>query len=834
MRAPPEKPMMRSLVHLQCAPIGLLVLFWAPGTGCAQQPQDSLRVHVTDGQKVLLVGAAAALISGGTIVAQAITGSDGDVILSARPGVYTLEVSAAGENLFVRSITLSFPGQVEEIVLRPAVAESVDVQAGSEDADPSMSSPTTVLPVKLVTELPSRPKTALEALPLVPGVVRTYDGQLQIAGQGESHSALLIDGVDENSPSTGRFTLSPPIDSVKDIHVMTPSFLAQDGRFTAGVVRIDTRSGGNKWHYDLNDPFPEFRIRSGHVRGLSSMSPRFAIGGPLMSGRLQLLESFGFIDNKVPVRTLPFPVNETKIQSSNSFTRLDASLSAHQSIFLSFQLSPQTVQFAGLDYFRPQSVTTNNDLNTYVGTASHRLVTANGYLQSTFSSSSYSESSRPRGTGPMVIRPTGSSGSFYKTTVQTSGRTEWNEALSFAPSTLPQHLVTLGSSIAITHGTGLVTEHPVLIEDAAGKLVQQIDFTERGPFALHDVQPAIYAQDHWTASRHLSMDFGARVEGQRITGATRVAPRLGIAWTSGSGTHATTIRAGVGSFYDNVPLNAYSFGYYPRQTITTFGQAGPLSTQYANVVGVSVHPDQEFVSRPSRPGNFSPFTPTESIEVEHAFGPRLTARARLLHSGSSTGLSLLPSPKTSTFVLSDGGQLNYTQMEFTAKVELQHGFPLYASYVYSSSNGSLNSPESVLSQGGGPFVRTVATGRQASDLPSRFILWGTAHLPWGLTLTPLFEIRSGFAYQPLDVYQNFVSTQGTSQGRLPTYGSLDLRASKLIKVNDKYSVRPALSVTNSTNHFNGLEVHSNVADPQFGTPFGNNDRHARFDLDVVF
>jgi hypothetical protein len=107
-------------------------------------------------------------------------------------------------------------------------------------------------------------------LPLVPGVVLAPNGQTQIQGSGEMHSALLVDSVDSVDPATGRFGLSVPIDVVDSLHVLTSPYLAQYGRFTAGVVTAETKPGGSKWHYDLNDPLPEFRIRSGHLRGLKS------------------------------------------------------------------------------------------------------------------------------------------------------------------------------------------------------------------------------------------------------------------------------------------------------------------------------------------------------------------------------------------------------------------------------------------------------------------------------------------------------------------------------------------------------------------------------------
>jgi hypothetical protein len=50
-------------------------------------------------------------------------------------------------------------------------------------------------------------------------------------------------------------------------------FLAEFGRFTAGLVSVETRRGGDKWKWELNDPFPEFRIRGWDLRGLRNAMP---------------------------------------------------------------------------------------------------------------------------------------------------------------------------------------------------------------------------------------------------------------------------------------------------------------------------------------------------------------------------------------------------------------------------------------------------------------------------------------------------------------------------------------------------------------------------------
>ena len=70
--------------------------------------------------------------------------------------------------------------------------------------------------------------------------------------------------------------------------------------------------------------------------------------------------------------------------------------------------------------------------------------------------------------------------------------------------------------------------------------------------------------------------------------------------------------------------------------------------------------------------------------------------------------------------------------------------------------------------------------------------------------------------------------------RFPKFFAADARVSRDFKVNPKYSVRLSLTVTNFTNHFNALQIHNNIADPQSGIFFGNYDRRYRGDFDIIF
>ena len=154
------------------------------------------------------------------------------------------------------------------------MAEATPVDSGS--------SATVELPTDQVKELPSRPATVADALPMVPGVVRKPDGGLEISGSPEHRSSLIVNSADVTDPATGQFGLTVPIDSVQSVTVYQTPFLAEYGRFTAGLVSVETRRGGDEWKWELNDPFPDFIIRSWRLRGVRDATPRLNAEGPIV------------------------------------------------------------------------------------------------------------------------------------------------------------------------------------------------------------------------------------------------------------------------------------------------------------------------------------------------------------------------------------------------------------------------------------------------------------------------------------------------------------------------------------------------------------------------
>ncbi len=240
-----------------------------------------------------------------------------------------------------------------EVVLSKAELSQQSVEVHGTCSNPVVeesSSQATIEPAQ-AQETPDRPATLADTLPLVLGVVRASDGSVRIAGYRENHSALLVNSVDVTDPATGAFGLTVPIDSVQTVSVSEMPYLAQYGKFTAGIVSAETRQGHQKWHYGLNDPLPDFRIRSAHLEGLKDASPRLDLSGPLIDLKLYFLQDDEYAINKREVYTLPFPFHQTTSTAINSFTLFAAILSPNQTLTASFHLAPHPLTHSGLDYF---------------------------------------------------------------------------------------------------------------------------------------------------------------------------------------------------------------------------------------------------------------------------------------------------------------------------------------------------------------------------------------------------------------------------------------------------------------------------------------------------
>jgi hypothetical protein len=669
-------------------------LGWAQGSN---QPL-SLTFYVLDENQEPLTQAQIEVRLQEQIVARATTDETGrGSIPLPVPGRYMLRVTKKDYLTSETSLEIKTAGERVDVFLPRIGLSKQEVTVQGEASDPvteESSIPSSLAP-KQAAQAPSRPATLTDALPLVPGVVRATDGSIGIAGYAENHSTLLINSVDVTDPATGGFGLSVPIDTVETINVTEMPYLAQYGKFIAGVVAAETRRGGDKWAFSLNDPLPEFRIRSGHLVGVRDMSPRLNFGGPLVANRLFVSEGTEYLLHKQAVRTLAFPANETQFKAINSFTQIDAVLSSTHTLAASFHYSPHSLRYAGLDFFNPQAVTPNADFHESTVTVIDRMSRAGGVLQSMIANTRVTTGIQPQGIAEMLLSPLGNRGNYFGQQSRRATRFAWIE--NWTPHTHHfggDHILQLGSVLSHSEDEGQLEARPVQIQDASGRTLQRVDFTSGQPFALSDYAPAVYAQDHWILNTHFALDLGVRFEEQTITLTSRTAPRAGFVWAPAED-KKTVIRGGAGVFYDSVPLGVYAFNSFPEQTVTSYDPSGGIvgrPVHYVNITQEAARSGFPLVDRAKRSGNFAPYSASWHLALEREVSRFLLVRVKYLQSAAHDLIVLQPHlvQGQSALVLGSSGTARTHQYEFAAKIGADPQRQFFFSYVRQQARGDVN------------------------------------------------------------------------------------------------------------------------------------------------
>jgi len=826
-------------------PIGqwVAVGLFAFSLGLSASPEGcrvtQLRVHVKDSQESPIYNVKVRIQAGAAVVERTTETSgtaDFDNLVCT---TYTVTASKQGfADKTVTAETGKSPTADVTVVLEPMMQRSeVEVKDTAPRVEQSSAENNELRPSEM-KPLPTNPRSVTDTLPLVPGIVRSPDGELKLDGQGEQRSSLVVNQSDVTDPATGKFGQTVPEDSVETVNVLSTPFLAQYGRFTQTVVAVETKRGGETWHGDLNDPFPDFRIRSYHMRGIRNETPRGVLGGPIIHNRLYINSALQYLLDKVQSRTLGFPYNESKQERYNSFTQLDLIASPRQIVTATLHISPQHINFVNPDYFTPQPASPTYAQHNYIGTAADHLAVFGGMLDSSISFQRFSAYVGPQGNSDMILTPTGTRGNYFATQNRNARRAEWLEIFSPKPLRFAgSHLLKLGNSVTWAGNEGQYVFRPVDINDLNGRLRQRTTFTNPLPFNRTDLEVTAYVQDHWALSPKFAFDVGGRIEHQQVASSLRIAPRAGFAWTPFSN-ERTVFRAGYGQFYDHIPLDLYTFGRYPMRTVTNYTPSGSIlgsPIQYINTIGVLNGPRSFLVHGQIVAGDFSPRGTTWNVQVEQAF-PKLLRLRAVYTDNRSVGLIVVdPSLRAGEIILNGSGASRFKQLELTAKATWSREGQLVFSYTHSKTQGNLNEFDNFFGNFPVPLVRPNVYGYLPGDIRNRFVVWGHVdpHVR-NFQIYPIVEYRGGFPYATFDAFQRYVGTPYSDATRFPNFFSADARLSRDFKVNPKYTVRLSVTGFNLANHFNALAVHSNTADPYYGVFFGNYHRRYRFDFEIVY
>lgn len=748
-------------------------------------------------------------------------------------GEYTIAVEFSGFKKYEQKISVQIEATVEHDALLQAIplSESVTVTDDrTEAARTESTTPSTITQASL-RDAPLIDQRFQDALPLLPGVVRGPDGNLNVKGTRPTQSGILVSSLNVTDPWTGAPAIELPLEAVDTVRVHSNPYSAEYGKFTGAVTTIETRSGSNDLRYLVTGVLPRPRWRDGKMFGIGAVTPRIAVGGPLKKDKLFFFESleYRFVRTNVPsLEALEERQRDIQRESFDSFSRLDYVINSNNRLTASFSIFPQKQEFFNLNTFNPADTTANfHQRGWFLAFNEQATFKSGGLLQSSFSVKQFDGDIFGNSGAPYQITPERNFGGWFDRQHRESRRYELLEIYNFAPLTWAgSHAFRAGLNFSHTTFRGSDRSAPVSIVRANGRTYQTIDFAGPGELSQRQNEYSLFVQDKWILNQRVVIDLGLRYDRDRIGRENNFAPRLGLVLTPANNGR-TVVRGGVGLFYDKIPLNVGSFEQYQDFVVTTFANNGTTIVDGPRLFLNTAPADLE-----------NPYSVAWNAQVDHEVSQRLLLR--LGYEERSTRRDFVVEPardglNSGRLLLLNSGRSRYRELQAVARFRFQEGRNVFLSYVRSQARGNLNDFSYYFGNLKQAVIRPDENGRQPFDVPHRMLFWGEFALPHDVTLTPVVDWRSGFPFSIVNEQQDFVGPRNEG-GRFPSLMSLDLLVMKGLTIpfrGKKYRGRAGMTIFNITNHWNPRDVQNNLDSRQFGTFFNSPGLSVRLKFEFV-
>ena len=845
---------LHSSSHLRRALLAVAIVL-AAGMPARALPAPSvtqdLNGRVLDEHNQPITGAVCAL-NGGMLPSQGLSTKTDEQGRFVFPGIavgsYTLSCAAVGYEPVVKGDVAvteeSYPALDFVLSKEVVVKQRVEVHAQAPTAGQQGEAPPAQLNATELRTLPLVEEKFKAALPLTPGVVRTPDGKINIKGEVETQGLLLVDSAEMVDPVTGAFSIEVPIDAVQTLSVYKTTALADYGRFSGGLATVETKAPSSSFHYELNDFVPTPRIKNGgHIVGIASDEPRFYMTGPLITNHLNFSEAFEYDVSNQPVRGLAWPNNEIKTQGFNSFSSFQYIASDRQVLTGNVDVFPLRREYADINSLIPQTASSNyGQKGVSAGFTDRYLFSSGGILTSQFQYMKFDSNAYGQGPEDMLVTPEGWGGNSFNQYARYSDDEELEENYQFAKKHFRgTHDIKAGTEIDRRSYAGTSLSHPVLLDRQDGTLAESINFSPAGNLHATDTEFALFAEDHWAFRDNLSIDYGLRYSYQTVGEPAAFAPRGGVVYSPGS-SGRTIFRGGIGVFYDRVPLLAGDFTQNPERIVTTYNDLGvPLGppVTYQNAYIEVKENGQQIVPSHNRLDS-TPHNLTWNLEADREFTPAVLLKASFLSSRTFQEFTISPLsvPGTPpTLLLTNTGVSRYNEFETSLRLRPIERADVSFAYVHSKASGDLNTLSAIYVPFEAPVIVPNQFGPLPSNIPDRVVTWSNLKLPREVTVSPVFDVHSGFPYSAIDVFQNYVGAPDSL--RFPAFASLDLNVTKDFRISflpwvRSHKLRLSVSVFNLTNHYNPRDVYNNVTSPYFGQFAGLEHRFFDTYLDIVY
>jgi hypothetical protein len=542
----------------------------------------------------------------------ALSDDGGSFVVSNMPdGTYGVRVHKDGfADAVYTSVSIAVGSIAQlDIHLQPASAtEEVTVSASGLILEPQQTSVATVIDKERIEELPVQSRNYLNFILLAPGVAPANANLSQnspaLAGSGFSFgglrprsNALYIDGTDNNDEFTGATRTEISLEDVQEFQVVNHGFAAESGGAAGGSTDVVTRAGANAIHGDAfifvqngaTDAKPPFEFAP-RKSDLNRERVGLSIGGPIRTDRTFYYSSFEqehargeeasdlqpqtvqaintALATTGPLNTFTltsgfFPTGREETEFSQRF---DHQLGAQNSLMLRYAFTNNREianAFHTNDFVDASGRGSSFTLDHALIGAFTTILSAHSVNDLRFQIAARRvllKTNQHDGPGIEIPGLVEFGRPFSGNGIRHENRYEIGDAYSFQRGA---HLYKAGFSFNRVH-------ERASLEDGFGGLYvfATLQHLQSGAAAFYDQafgdrntnfpvdRIAGFAQDHWSATQKLTVDYGLRYDFAHLPrpfnqDTNNISPRIGAAWAVA---RDWVIRSGLGLFYDRYPL----------------------------------------------------------------------------------------------------------------------------------------------------------------------------------------------------------------------------------------------------------------------------------------
>jgi outer membrane receptor protein involved in Fe transport len=243
-------------------PLAALCTF-AAYSAMAQTSRGTVTGILTDPQAAVVPGVEVELAGTQTGVKRTTTANESGLYRfdAVDPGEYSVSVSAAGFQTFVRRGVIVQGGRIASLDIRLEVGETrsiIEVQAGTTgllEYEASIRGDS--IASRTIIQLPFATRDVAQLGLTLPGVSTNRFGfgvgTFSVNGSRGRSNNFMIDGTDNNDVSiAGQLITVTNPDAVSEVSVQTSNFDAEFGRAGGAIVNTITKSGTNELHGSLS------------------------------------------------------------------------------------------------------------------------------------------------------------------------------------------------------------------------------------------------------------------------------------------------------------------------------------------------------------------------------------------------------------------------------------------------------------------------------------------------------------------------------------------------------------------------------------------------------